>query len=77
MRAEALPLRLAVRQLLSGKKRYASAFLIAVLLVFFASLAGRMNAWLGPEGKGMMDAFNPADLDIGVQALGELEAGEL
>lgn len=25
----------------------------------------------------MMDAFNPADLDIGVQALGELEAGEL
>ncbi|MCB5711840.1 ABC transporter permease [Lactonifactor longoviformis] len=77
MRAEALPLRLAVRQLLSGKKRYASAFLIAVLLVFFASLAGKMNAWLGPEGKGMMDAFNPADLDIGVQALGELEAGEL
>lgn len=77
MKAEALPLRLAVRQLLSGKKRYASAFLIAVLLVFFASLAGRMNDWLGPQGKGMMDAFNPADLDIGVQALGELEAGEL
>lgn len=77
MKAKALPLQLAVRQLLSGKRRYASAFLIAVLLVFFASLAGRMNAWLGPQGKGMMDAFNPADLDIGVQALGELEAGEL
>ncbi|MCH1983452.1 ABC transporter permease [Ruminococcus sp. OA3] len=77
MKAEALPLRLAVRQLLSGKIRYASAFLIAVLLVFSASLAGRMNDWLGPQGKGMMDAFNPADLDIGVQALGELEAGEL
>ncbi len=77
MKAEALPLRLAVRQLLSGKKWYASAFLITVLLVFFASLAGRMNVWLGPQGKGMMDAFNPADLDIGVQSLGELEAGEL
>lgn len=77
MKAKALPLQLAVRQLLSGKRRYASAFLIAVLLVFFASLAGRMNDWLGPQGKGMMDAFNPADLDIGVQALGELEAGEL
>ena len=77
MKAEALPLWLAVRQLLSGKRRYASAFLIAILLVFFASLAGRMNDWLGPQGKGMMDAFNPADLDIGVQALGELEAGEL
>lgn len=73
IKAEGLPLRLAVRQLQTGKRRYLSACLIAVLLVFFASLTGRTNAWLGPEGKGMMDAFNPADLDIGVQALGELE----
>lgn len=77
MKAEGLPFRLALRQLLSGKKRYVSACLIAILLVFFASLAGRMNAWLGPEGKGMMDAFNPADLDIGVQALGELDPEEM
>lgn len=77
IKAEALPFRLAVRQLLSGKRRYISAFLIAALLVFFASLAGRMNTWLGADGKGMMDAFNPADLDIGVQALGELEAKDL
>ncbi|MCB7304013.1 FtsX-like permease family protein [Bariatricus massiliensis] len=77
MKIEGLPFRLAVRQLLSGKKRYVSACLIAVLLVFFASLAGRMNTWLGPEGKGMMDAFNPADLDIGVQAMGELEPEEM
>lgn len=77
MRTRGLPLQLAVRQLLSGKKRYVSAGLIAVLLVFFASLAGRMNAWLGPDGKGMMDAFNPADLDIGVQALGELKAEKI
>jgi putative ABC transport system permease protein len=73
MKAERLPFRLAMRQLQMGKKRYLSACLIAVLLVFFASLAGRTNAWLGPEGKGMMDAFNPADLDIGVQTLGALE----
>lgn len=77
IRAEGLPLRLAMRQLLSGKKRYLSACLITVFLVFFASLTGRMNAWLGPEGKGMMDAFNPADLDIGVQALGELNPQEM
>lgn len=77
MKIEGLSFRLALRQLLSGKKRYISACLIAVLLVFFASLAGRMNTWLGPEGKGMMDAFNPADLDIGVQALGELGPGEM
>ncbi|MDO4272057.1 MAG: ABC transporter permease [Eubacteriales bacterium] len=77
MKIEGLSFRLALRQLLSGKKRYASACLIAAMLVFFASLAGRMNTWLGPEGKGMMDAFNPADLDIGVQALGELDSGEM
>lgn len=77
IRAEGLPLRLAMRQLLSGKKRYLSACLITVFLVFFASLTGRMNAWLGSEGKGMMDAFNPADLDIGVQALGELNPEEM
>lgn len=77
IKAKLLPAQLAVRQLLSGKRRYLSACLIAVLLVFSASLAGRINAWLGPQGKGMMDAFNPADLDIGVQALGELSAGEI
>ena len=73
LKAERLSFRLAMRQLQTGKRRYLSACLIAVLLVFFASLTGRTNAWLGPEGKGMMDAFNPADLDIGVQTLGELE----
>ena len=53
------------------------ACLVAVFLVFFASLAGRMNGWLGEDGKGMMDAFNPADLDLGVQVLGELGAEEM
>ncbi|MCM1335756.1 MAG: ABC transporter permease, partial [Eubacterium sp.] len=37
-----------------------------------ASLTGRMNSWLGADGKGMMDAFNPADHDLGVQIFGEL-----
>lgn len=31
-----------------------------------------MDSWLGSDGKGMMDAFNPADHDIGVQSFGEL-----
>lgn len=77
MKAEGLSFQLAIRQLLSGKRRYLSACLITVFLVFFASLTGRMNAWLGPKGKGMMDAFNPADLDIGVQVLGELDPEEM
>ena len=68
---------MAFRQLLSGKKRYISSCLIAVLLVFFASLVGRMNAWLGPNGEGLMDAFNPADLDLGVQIFSDLSRGEV
>ena len=71
-----LHLRLALRQLISGKRRYISALNVAVLLVFFASLIGRMDAWLGSDGKGMMDAFNPADHDIGVQSFGDLTQEE-
>lgn len=71
-----LHLRLAFRQLVSGKRRYIGAFTVAVLLVFFASLIGRMDSWLGSDGKGMMDAFNPADHDIGIQSFGELTQEE-
>lgn len=66
-----LHLSLAFRQLMSGKRRYVGACTVAVLLVFIASMIGRMDSWLGPDGKGMMDAFNPADHDIGVQMFGE------
>lgn len=62
---------LALRQLQSGKRRYFGACLVAVLLVFFASLIGRVNAWLGPNGEGLMDAFNPSDLHIAAQPMGE------
>lgn len=68
--------RLAFRQLASAKDRYAGVFVVALLLVFFASLVGRMDSWLGADGKGMMDAFNPADHDIGVQSFGELTREE-
>lgn len=68
--------RLAFRQLISGASRYTGAFVVALLLVFFASMVGRMDAWLGSDGKGMMDAFNPADHDIGVQSFGELTQEE-
>ncbi len=71
-----LYIRLAVRQLATAKQQYISVCIVAVLLVFFASLVGRMDSWLGTDGKGMMDAFNPADHDIGVQVFGELTAEE-
>lgn len=63
---------LALRQFVTGMGRYLGACLVAALLVFFASVVGRMDSWLGPDGKGMMDAFNPADHDLGVQAFGTL-----
>lgn len=66
----ALSLRLALRQLLTGRKMHLGALAVAVLLSFFAAMIGRMDAWLGPDGKGMMDAFNPADHDLGVQMFG-------
>lgn len=71
-----LGFQLAVRQLLTNKRRYLSACAVAALLVFFASMVGRMDAWLGPDGKGMMDAFNPADHDLGVQTFGTLDEAE-
>ena len=77
LRAKGLTFHLALRQVLTGRRRYASACLVAALLVFFASLAGRMNGWLGTDGKGMMDAFNPADLDLGVQVMGKLPVEEM
>ena len=67
---------LALRQIHTAKRRYRSACAVAVLLVFFASMIGRMDAWLGPDGKGMMDAFNPADHDLGVQTFGTLDEAE-
>lgn len=67
---------LALRQITAGKRRYAGACIVAVLLVFFASMIGRMDSWLGADGQGMMEAFNPADHDIGVQVLGKQSAGE-
>lgn len=67
-----MQLGIALRQLATEKRRYAGACIVACLLVFIASIIGRMDSWLGPDGKGMMDAFNPADHDIGVQVFGEL-----
>ena len=68
--------RLAFRQLVTGKRRYVGALITAALLVFFASMTGRMSSWLDSDGKGMMDAFNPADHDIGVQIFGKLTEEE-
>lgn len=71
IRGNYLKYSMALRQLTAGARRYSGACIVAILLVFFASMIGRMATWLGADGKGMMDAFNPADHDIGVQIFGE------
>lgn len=68
--------RLALRQLLTERRKYVSACAVAVRLVFFASLVGRMDAWLGPDGKGMMDAFNPADWRLPIYHYDDYEGWE-
>lgn len=61
---------IAIRQLVTGRRKYMSACIVAVLLTFFAFIVGSMSSWLGADGKGLMEAFNPADHDIGVQIFG-------
>jgi len=62
---------MALRHLVTGRLRYMGVCLVAVLLVFFVSLIGRISSWLGPDGEGLMDAFNPSDLHIAAQPMGE------
>lgn len=68
---------IAVRQLVTGKKQYVSVFAVSVLLVFFVSMIGRIHTWLGPDGEGLMNAFNPADLHIAAQSMGETDLREV
>ena len=49
---------LAVRQLTSGMRQYVSTCLVAALLVFSLSVVGRISAWMGSDGRGMMDAMS-------------------
>lgn len=67
----ALSFWLACRQLVSGKKQYFSACLVTALLVFFLSLIVRMDAWLGADGKGLMDVFAASRYDLGITGADE------
>lgn len=71
VRSTGLPFFLALRQLASGKRRYLNVGVSALLLVFFASFMGYVDSWLGADGRGLMDAFHPADLHIAAQPMGE------
>lgn len=72
-----LNLHLAFRQLSSGRKQYISVCVVTMLLVFFLSLTVRIEAWLGPDGEGLMSSFNAVPGDIGVRASDEETAREV
>lgn len=68
---------LAMRQLLSEKKRYFGIYIISMLLVFFISVVQRMDAWIGPNGEGLMNSFSVADHDLGVEPVRDVDMDEI
>lgn len=68
---KAIPLSIALRELWSGRRKYVGLCLISIFLTLFLSMIGRMGAWLGPNGEGLMNAFSVADHDLGVQPFNE------
>lgn len=68
---------LAIRQIITKKSAYVGVLVVSLLLVFFASMAGRLDSWLGKNGEGLMDAFNPANHHLGVQSFGQATLEDL
>lgn len=62
-----LAFHLAFRQLVSGKRQYVNVCMVTALLVFFLSLTGRIGAWMGEDGKGLMNSFSGEVYDFGFQ----------
>lgn len=60
---KALSFWLAIRQLTTGGKHYIGACIITALLVFFLTLCGRIQSWMGPDGNGIMNAMGMASVD--------------
>lgn len=68
---KALNLSLAIRQLLTGWRHYTGVCLVMFLLTVFLAVIGKLDAWVGPQGEGLMNAFSVAEHDIGVQPMSE------
>lgn len=77
IKSEGLAFHLALRQIVSGGKRYVGTGIVAVLLVFFVSVVGRIDTWLGPNGEGLMNTFSVASHDLGVKPLSDVNMKEV
>lgn len=67
LRKRTMVIDLAIREVLSGWKKYISVVIISTILVLFLSVVGKMGTWLGPNGEGLMNSFSVAEHDLGVQ----------
>lgn len=72
IKSKGLTFHLALRQIASGWKRYVGTGIVTILLVFFVSVVGRMDTWIGPNGEGLMNVFSVADHDLGVKPLSDV-----
>lgn len=62
---------IAIRELLTRINKYCIIFMISILFAYFIGSIMRINTWLSPTGRGLMNAFNPTDMDIGVQIVND------
>lgn len=69
--------KLSKRQLVAGKNRYIGTFIIAVVLAFFLLMVEKINAWMGPNGEGLMNAFSVANHDLGIQPMTNINMNEI
>lgn len=67
LRRKYLAFDIAIRDILSGKRKYCAMCLISMCLALFLSIIGRLGSWLGPNGEGLMNTFSVAEHDLGVQ----------
>lgn len=68
---------IAIRDIVSGKKRYIGTFVIAILLTFFVLTVVRLHSWLGKNGEGLMNAFSVADYDLGIEPKVHVDMNEV
>ncbi|NHM16466.1 FtsX-like permease family protein [Eggerthellaceae bacterium zg-887] len=68
---------MAVRAVLANKASYVGTLLVAVVIAMLLTFVGRIDAWVGPEGEGLMDYFSVAEHDLGVQPIGQVSLDEV
>ena len=69
-------LAISIREVVSRKKQYLMIAIVCILLSLFNNQIYRINIWLD-NGKGLMNSFNPTDMDYGVQSIKDVDIDEV